>query len=54
MKHLLAEFTRDERGATAIEYSLLGSLIAVVIIVSLQMVGSNLVGLFERVAAALT
>jgi pilus assembly protein Flp/PilA len=52
MTKLLRQLARDRCGATAIEYSLLGSLIAVVIIVSVQLLGTNLTSLFERIAAA--
>ena len=41
---------RDKRGATAIEYGLLAALIAVVIIGSVQIVGTNLNGLFTKVS----
>ena len=44
---------RSERGATAVEYGLMVSLIAVVIIAAVTLVGTNLVGIFETVAAAL-
>jgi pilus assembly protein Flp/PilA len=54
MKRVIVEFAGDKQGGTAIEYSLLASLIALVLIVSLQLVGSSLIGLFERVAAGLT
>jgi pilus assembly protein Flp/PilA len=38
---------RSERGATAIEYGLIASLIAVAIIIGLTLVGTNLNGLFN-------
>ena len=44
---------RDKRGATAIEYGLLAALIAVVIIASVTLVGTNLVGVFTSVTNAL-
>jgi pilus assembly protein Flp/PilA len=43
---------RDEAGATAIEYALIASLVSMVIIASLNMVGSSLIATFEKVAAA--
>jgi pilus assembly protein Flp/PilA len=47
-------FWADEDGATAIEYGLLASLIAVVLIGSVGLVGTTLDGVFNSVAAALT
>lgn len=44
---------RDEEGATAIEYALLASLIAVVIAVAVGELGTNVNGLFTRVVEAL-
>jgi pilus assembly protein Flp/PilA len=49
MKHF-ARFLLDESGATAIEYCLLASLIAVVIIGAVKLVGSNLSAKFNTVA----
>lgn len=46
-------FWADEHGATAIEYGLLASLIAVAIIVPVTAVGGALQGVFEAVSAAL-
>lgn len=43
-------FARDEAGVTSIEYALIGSLIAVVIVVSVTNVGSAVSGLYQRVA----
>lgn len=48
---LLAALYSDEDGVTAIEYALLGALIAVVIASSIGLLGRVLVTLFERVAA---
>ena len=42
MKNLLARFVKDESGATAIEYGLIASGIAVAIIVAVNLVGTNL------------
>src|SRR5690242_10932930 len=39
---MLAKFIRDESGATAIEYGLIASLIAVAIIAAVELVGTNL------------
>ncbi len=47
------QFIRDESGATAIEYALIASLIAVVIIVAVQTVGLNISTVFTEVGGAL-
>jgi pilus assembly protein Flp/PilA len=41
---------RDERGATAVEYGLMVALIAVVVIVAVTLLGTNLSSLFNTVA----
>ena len=43
---------RDERGATAVEYGLMVALIAIVIIVAVSVLGSNLSSLFTKVAGS--
>ncbi|MCB9684452.1 MAG: Flp family type IVb pilin [Alphaproteobacteria bacterium] len=50
---MLTKFIRDEQGATAIEYGLIAALIAIVIIVAVGAVGTNLSALFGTVAAHL-
>jgi pilus assembly protein Flp/PilA len=50
MKILVSRFISDEAGATAIEYGLLASLIAVVIIAAVKLVGTNLSGTFTNFA----
>jgi pilus assembly protein Flp/PilA len=45
--YLRARFTRDDEGATAVEYGLLVSLIAVVIIVGVTAFGSHLNDVFN-------
>jgi len=47
------EFWADEDGATAIEYGLLASLIAVLIVVPVTAVGERLEAVFEAVRDAL-
>lgn len=44
---------RSERGATAVEYGLMVSLIAVAIIVAVTLVGTNLSTMFDGVAGEL-
>ena len=48
---MLTKFIRDEQGATAIEYGLIASLIAVVIIVAVAAVGTALSTTFQNIAA---
>jgi pilus assembly protein Flp/PilA len=49
----LKNFVSNESGATAIEYALIASLIAVFIIGSLQVLGTKLSSEFAEVSAAL-
>ncbi|MDQ0755521.1 Flp family type IVb pilin [Arthrobacter sp. B3I4] len=49
---LTARLRRDERGATAVEYGIMVSLIAVVIIVAVTLLGGNLKSTFESVACS--
>ena len=46
-------FLRDEYGATAIEYALIASLIAVVIIGAVQLVGTKVSTVFTEVGGSL-
>lgn len=41
---------RDEKGATAVEYGLMVALIAVVILVAVRLLGTNLSTMFNGVA----
>ena len=50
--HLRIAGLRDDRGATAVEYGLMVALIAVVIIVAVALLGSNLNILFQKVAVS--
>ena len=43
-------FLRDEEGVTAIEYGLIAALIAVVILVAVSLIGTNLNAVFKRIA----
>ncbi|MFP3644388.1 Flp family type IVb pilin [Paraburkholderia sp. SIMBA_054] len=49
----LRQFVQEDKGVTAIEYGLIAALIAVVIIASVQLVGTNLSSVFSSIAAAL-
>ena len=50
---ILARFNINEDGATAIEYALIASLIALVIIVGVQTVGTSVSTVFTEVGGAL-
>ncbi len=52
MTKFVSRFAKDESGATAIEYGLIAALIAVVIIATVQTVGTNLKGTFGNAARA--
>ncbi len=43
---------RSEKGATAVEYGLMVALIAIVIIVAVAALGTNLSGLFQKVSTS--
>jgi pilus assembly protein Flp/PilA len=45
----LAKFTKNEEGATAIEYGLIAALIAVAAITAMTSLGSNLSNTFNKV-----
>jgi pilus assembly protein Flp/PilA len=48
----LARLAAREEGASAVEYGLMVALIAIVIIVAVALLGSNLSGLFNAVATS--
>ena len=57
MKNLymgVQRFMNDEEGVTAIEYALIASLIAVVIIAAVTLVGTNIKAVFNDIASHLT
>ncbi len=54
MKIILSRFVSDESGATAIEYGLIAGLIAIAIIASARVLGTNLSNRFTAVANNLT
>lgn len=49
LRYFAARVTRDERGATAVEYGLMVALIAVAIILTVTALGQGLDGLFGEV-----
>ncbi|WP_237480314.1 Flp family type IVb pilin [Lichenibacterium dinghuense] len=51
---ILKRFAKDESGATAIEYGLIASLIAVVIIGAARALGTKLTTTFGNIAANLS
>ena len=50
MRAFAKRFLSDQSGATAIEYGLIGALIAVVIINAVTKIGTNLKATFNNVA----
>ena len=50
----LMRFFKDEEGVTAIEYSLIAALIAIVIIVMVMATGESVSEVFSKVSSALT
>jgi pilus assembly protein Flp/PilA len=46
----LAAQAKSDRGASAVEYGLLVALIAIIIIVAVTLLGSNLSGIFNKTA----
>ena len=53
MYRLVAQFLKDETGATAIEYGLIAAGIAVAIITVVTTVGTNLTATFTSVGTAI-
>ena len=54
MSSIWARFRADERGATAIEYALIASLLAVVLVGVLATLGTRLSAEFSEVSGALS
>jgi pilus assembly protein Flp/PilA len=50
---ILAQFLKNEDGATAIEYALMASLIAIFIVAAVQLVGTQVSTVFTEVGGAL-
>jgi len=53
MLSFLRRILRNEHGATAIEYTLIASLIAVAAIVAMQSVGTKVNGVMSNVASSM-
>ncbi|HZL60549.1 MAG TPA: Flp family type IVb pilin [Stellaceae bacterium] len=52
MQDFIRTLQRDERGATSIEYALIASLIAVVIVASVTVTGTSVKNIFNSVATS--
>ena len=53
MKNLVKRFAQDESGATAIEYSLIAALIAVVLVTVMTTLGTDLTASFAKIGKSL-
>jgi pilus assembly protein Flp/PilA len=54
LQNLVARaLSRDDRGASAVEYGLLVALIAAVIVTAVTLIGTNLTSVFGKVANAI-
>jgi len=53
MRNVINRFAGDESGATAIEYGMIAALIAVVIIGTLKVIGTQLNAKFSSISAQL-
>lgn len=54
MQSMFRRLMANEKGATAIEYTLIASLIAVAAIVSMQTVGGKVTNVLSNVASSMT
>ncbi|MBV0893418.1 Flp family type IVb pilin [Paracoccus sp. Z118] len=54
MKNLFSRFSKNESGATAIEYGLIAALVAVVVVGALMLMGPQLEATFGEITNALT
>ena len=53
MTPLVARFVEDDAGTTAIEYALIGVGISVAILATVQLVGSDVSALYDRIAGVI-
>ena len=53
MKSLLMRLTRDEMGATAVEYGIMVALIGVAVVVTVGLLGTQLNTVFQNTVTAL-
>jgi len=49
----LRQFLRNDKGVTAMEYALIASLIAVIIVTAVTAVGTKLISLYTKIAASI-
>jgi len=49
----LVQFLKGEEGATAVEYAVMVALIALIVIVGAQLLGTNTNAVFERAASTI-
>ena len=54
MTKKIAEFLRDDSGATAVEYGLIAALVSVAAIVALNLMGSSLTTIFTTVGTLIS
>jgi pilus assembly protein Flp/PilA len=54
MKKVLKAFILSEEGATAVEYAIMASLIAVVIVTAVALLGTNTNSLYQSVSNAMS
>lgn len=47
MRRIMTSFSRDESGAAAIEYALIGSGVALAIVAMVTLIGPNLAAIFQ-------
>ena len=53
MRSLLARFLRDEGGATALEYAIIGGGLSIVIVYAVGGIGTNLSARFASISTSL-
>lgn len=46
-------FLKNEEGATAIEYALIGSVVSIVILAALPSIGSSVLGMFNFISSSI-
>lgn len=58
MKHIIKlailNFSRDEEGASAIEYALIAAMVAIALVAFVQPINAAIVAIFDQIEIALT
>ncbi|WP_029147331.1 Flp family type IVb pilin [Methylophilus sp. 5] len=54
IKAILSAFTRDEEGASAIEYALIAAMVAIALVSFVKPINALIVDIFTKISAALT